>query len=122
MALYNFQKRFAPSVRDGSKAHTIRAKRARSTRVGEMCHLYTGLRQKGAVLLGRYPCTKVEDIEITTDGRVIVNGIELGADERESLALRDGFRFGFAEMIRFWRGRLPFHGDIIHWHYTGEQQ
>lgn len=117
MALYNFQKYFAPAILSGTKRHTIRATRVRRTRVGEMCHLYTGLRQKGATLLGRYECSRVEEIEITADGRVIVDGIELSCDEKEALAVRDGFRLGFAHMLRFWRGRLPFKGQIIHWRY-----
>jgi hypothetical protein len=64
MALYNFQKRFIPMILNGKKRHTIRAKRKRPTKPGEVLHLYTGLRQKGAQLLMRVPCTRVEEIVI----------------------------------------------------------
>jgi hypothetical protein len=38
----------------------------------------------------------------------------LTPEEVELFAIRDGFA-GFAEMMAFWRGRLPFVGYIIHW-------
>lgn len=84
-------------------------------------HLYVGLRTKKAKLIARVVCVKVEDIEIR-DGiffdenhaSVTIDGTKLDRDERESLAVADGFE-SFEEMIQFWRGRLPFKGDIIHW-------
>lgn len=128
MALYNFQKRFAPAILDGTKRHTIRAKRARSTESGETLHLYTGLRQKGAQLLMRAPCTLVQDIRIlgghTKRGilphRIFIDGVELSADECEQLARADGFTSRL-QMVAFWRGRTPFEGDIIHWQYPPPQ-
>jgi hypothetical protein len=45
---------------------------------------------------------------------VSIDGVALSIDEREQLARSDGFE-SFAEMMQFWKGRLPFHGDIIHW-------
>ena len=45
MALYNFKRQFVPMVLSGEKTHTIRATRARATKVGETLYLYTGLRQ-----------------------------------------------------------------------------
>lgn len=121
MGLYNFQARFVPKILSGEKQHTIRAVRANPDKPGNILHLYVGLRQKGARLLMRVPCVKVEEIEIK-DGAffdenhasVTIDGQRLGRDERESLAVRDGFQ-SFEEMIQFWRGRLPFRGHIIHW-------
>lgn len=121
MGLYNFQSRFVPKILSGEKKHTIRATRANPDKAGNMLHLYTGLRQKGARLLMRVPCVKVEEIEIK-DGAfgdenhasVTIDGVKLDRGERESLARRDGFA-NFEEMIQFWRGRLPFKGHIIHW-------
>ena len=114
--LLNFQKRFAPKIKAKTKRHTIRAKRARRPRVGEICHCYTGLRQKGAKLLGRWPCVKVQHIEIHTNPGiwVVIDHEKLSRDECEALAISDGFQ-NFAQMIEFWRGRLPFSGDMIHW-------
>lgn len=119
MGLYNFQSRFVSKVLSGEKTHTIRAERANPDRPGNTLHLYTGLRQKGARLLMRVLCVKVEEIEIRNDWRVavvIVDGVRLSVDERESLARRDGFS-SFDEMLKFWDGRLPFRGRIIHWQH-----
>lgn len=124
MGLYNFQPRFVPFILSGEKTHTIRATRANPDKPGNTLHLYTGLRHKGAKLLMRTPCVKVEEIEIQ-DGiffdenhaSVTIDGIKLDRSEREALAVRDGFP-NFEEMIQFWRGRLPFKGQIIHWRFT----
>ena len=123
--LLGFQKRFEPYVMDGSKTHTIRATRKRGVRVGEICHCYGDTRQKTMHLLGRWPCVKVEYIEIHppgcagwTSSKVFIEGQILSMDECEALAWRDGFRNeGFWEMMHFWCGRLPFRGQIIHWDY-----
>lgn len=121
--LLNFMPRFVPFILEGSKTHTIRATRAIRPKVGETCHCYTGLRRKGARLLGRWPCVKVEPIEIEMlpavfldqAGPVVrINGEALTGDECEALARRDGFS-SFTEMMKFWDGRLPFRGHVIHW-------
>lgn len=145
---FGFKKRFVPHIVDGSKTHTIRDKPKRyPRRVGEICHCYTGLRQRGpiiqklasgqvvrqkikATLLGRWKCVKVETIEIEIlpavfldqAGPVIrIAGEALSPDEADALAYRDGFRTGgFAEMMAFWEGRLPFEGNIIHWKFEPE--
>lgn len=126
MGLYNFQSRFVPFILDGRKTHTIRAMRVHSDKPGNILHLYTGLRQKGARLLMRVPCVKVEEIRIALDGvagrggnrkwevHVWIDGERLDRDERELLARRDGFS-NFEEMMTFWDGRIPFQGHIIHW-------
>lgn len=132
MGLYNFQPRFVRFILRGKKQHTIRAKR-KDSRVdvpGNICHCFTGLRTKaGATLLGRFPCTRVEEIRIIagcdcrdpkcTEGtpRVSIAGEWLTTDEREKLARLDGFK-DFAEMTAFWDGRLPFAGHIIHWEWS----
>jgi hypothetical protein len=111
-----------PKILSGEKQHTIRAVRANPDKPGNTLHLYTGLRQKGARLLMRVPCVKVEEIEIWSHGRaweeprfyVRIDGNHLDESEREALAVRDGFS-NFAEMMKFWDGRLPFRGHIIHW-------
>ncbi|MDR3798000.1 MAG: ASCH domain-containing protein [Terracidiphilus sp.] len=118
MALYNFQKRFAPPILSGEKRHTIRADRkdGRLPKPGELLHLYTGLRQKGAQLLMRVRCTRVEEITIYSNCRIAIAGVVLDLAEQELLARRDGF-LGFPDMMVFWNGRRPFHGHIIHWHF-----
>jgi len=125
MGLYNFMPRFVPKIRSGEKLHTIRAKRAHPDKPGNTLHLYVGLRTRSVELIMRVFCVKVEDIVIdsapenflddnTPMFRIAIDGIELAQSECESLARYDGFE-SFAEMMEFWDGRLPFHGDIIHW-------
>jgi hypothetical protein len=129
MGLYNFQKRFVQPIQSGQKKHTIRATRRHPDKVGNIAHLYTGLRVKNAArLLGRYPIVRIEEIEIFEGCqchkptnppcplafRVKIAGEELNGDEREKLARLDGFE-NFKEMQQFWKGRLPFKGQIIHW-------
>lgn len=122
MGLYNFQARFVPFIKAGTKKHTIRAKRKHPDQPGDTLYLYSGLRTKKAKrIIPPTECVKVEDIEIK-DGAffdenhasVKVDSVELDRSERETLARADGFK-NFDEMIQFWRGRLPFSGDIIHW-------
>lgn len=126
MGLYNFKARFVPFVLSGEKKHTIRATRKHTDKPGDICHLYTGLRTKNAKLLLRAPCVKVEEIEIRSvcscpavddcdcSLTVFIDGVELDKSEREGLAKKDGF-VSFADMAAFWKGRLPFAGQIIHW-------
>jgi hypothetical protein len=126
MGLYNFKTQFIPYVLDGTKKHTIRASRKMMDRPGDVMHLYTGLRQKGARLLARRRCVRVEEITITESRDVIIDGITLTQDERNLLAWCDGFRiptlknpddprYSFDLMMRFWDGRLPFQGHVYHW-------
>ena len=125
--LLGFKRRFAPFVENGTKTHTIRAIRKRRPRVGEVCHCYVDPRQKSMRLLGRFPCVKVERISIYESESAIssygvsvnIDGVSLDATEKDALAHRDGFRSGgFKEMLQFWKGRLPFEGEVIHWRYT----
>jgi hypothetical protein len=125
MALYNFQKRFAPKILSGEKRHTIRADRkdGRLPKPGELLHLYTGLRQKGTQFLMRTRCTKVQRIgidDMEDDGiKIAIDGYVLVPDEAEAFAKADGFESS-TEMMKFWEGRLPFEGNIIHWHFPPE--
>jgi hypothetical protein len=131
--LLGFKRRFAPYVEDGSKTHTIRAKRTNRPKVGETCHCYVDPRQKTMRLLGRWECVKVESILIYECGdktlSVFINGEQLGTDEKNALAWRDGFRGNgnrgaFEEMAAFWKAEHPevltdaFRGDVIHWRYS----
>jgi hypothetical protein len=129
MGLYNFQSRFVPFILAGEKTHTIRATRSNPDKPGNTLHLYTGLRHKGAQLLMRAPCLKVEEIEIDACGHecncdpfVSIDGVELSASERDALAKRDGFPDGFNQMLEFWAGRLPFKGQIIHWKFEPKER
>jgi hypothetical protein len=138
--LLGFKKLFAPFVEEGSKTHTIRAIRKIPPRVGEICHCYTGLRTKKVKLLGRWPCVRVEpvNIEFVHCGlayilQITIAGEVLSNDEAENFAWRDGFRpekfarTGMAAldlMAGFWEqehglsfGSAPFEGTLIHWEF-----
>lgn len=119
MGLYGFKAQFVPKILAGEKTHTIRAPRkdGRVNKPGNVVHLYTGLRRKGATLLMRARCTRVQAIEITESHLILIDGMALDCSEREQLAKRDGFA-DHAEMMTFWKGRLPFKGHIIHWRRT----
>ena len=119
MPALSFQQRFVPMIVAGDKEHTIRAERARLFRVGDVLSLYTGMRTKQCRLLMRRTCTMVRSIQITEGQNVIIDGEFLSFDEREQLAVKDGFR-DFAHMMEFWEGRLPFKGRIIHWRFNEE--
>jgi hypothetical protein len=105
----NFKKQFRPHIESRRKKHTIRAKRKRPIKVGDKLYLYTGMRTE---------CVKVEEIAIKLAAGgvpvIYVEGHPLAHDESEALAYADGFD-SFADMMKFWDGRLPFTGDIIHW-------
>jgi hypothetical protein len=120
--LLGFKRRFEAQIVAGSKRHTIRGKRKIPPKVGETCHCYVDPRQKTMRLLGRWICVRVEDIEIRAAGfhsrvQIFIDGVRLDPHERELLARADGFA-SWREMQGFWDGRLPFHGDVIHWHFT----
>lgn len=129
MPALNFKRQFVAHIRSRRKRHTIRAKRKRPIKPGETLYLYTGMRTKACEkIIPPVTCAKVEDVRIEMQKykgngvlargldfpAVIVEGNELSGDEKESLAYADGFD-SFAEMMKFWDGRLPFNGDIIHW-------
>ncbi len=121
MPLYNFQKRFAAKVESGEKCQTIRLRRKRPTREGEILHLYTGLRSKFSRLLRRAKCVRVLPIEIYFDWvRVGPESLFLGVD-LDPFARADGFADA-EDFFRFWRDvhglsvENPLKGfDLIQW-------
>ncbi len=116
MPLLNFQPQFVAPIRAGTKQHTIRAHRAVPIRKGDKLYLYCGARRKGAFRILPEPqqCTRVELITISASGHISIEGTKLAASEIQHLARADGF-IDEIEMLAFWKSRLPFEGDIIHW-------
>ena len=116
MPAYNFEARFAPDVESGRKKQTIRRKRKRPTRVGDVLYLYTGMRTKQCRKLREATCIGVTDIIIQPDWSITLNERELMLIEANALARADGFP-GLAEFCRFFEGRygLPFEGELIEW-------
>lgn len=127
--ILGFKDRFVPYVMDGSKRHTIRA--GNRWRAGMRADLFARPRQKGMRLLFRAPVVKVEEILIRAIGasgiHVVIDDLPLTQDETESLFERDGFRKSLVagtsseQALSFWRNRLPFAGQIIHWDYERRQ-
>lgn len=114
MPAYNFKEQFVVPIRSGRKRHTIRARRRRPTKPGEKIVLYTGMRTKRCQKIAESVCTRVQWIVIGPRGSIAIDNMVLSADERDRLAYADGFE-NHKEMIKFWEGRLPFEGEIIHW-------
>lgn len=120
MGIYNFEARFVPFILAGTKTHTIRELRAHPDKTGNILHLYSGLRHPGAKLLFRARCTGVQSITIRQDRwakhgyAIAIDGHLLSDDEMTDLVNRDGFKC-FGDFIDYWKQRLPFEGQIIHW-------
>jgi len=133
MPLLNFKRQFVEPIREGRKCHTIRADRKNPVKPGDRLYLYCGARTKNCfrVLPEPVTCTKVLPVvfDRSNGGWVLyhakaeahvlcpaakIDGQILSRDECEQLARCDGFD-SYAEMMGFWDGRLPFHGQIIHW-------
>ena len=118
--LLGFQQRFEKKILAKEKRHTIRDKRKKPFKPGDRLDCYVNPRQKSMRLMGRWPCTRVQDIRITRRkgkaqlAEIFIDSQWLTFDEREALARADGFP-NFATMMQFWTSRLPFHGDMIHW-------
>lgn len=133
MPLLGFKRRFAPMVLDGSKQHTIRAKRKIPVKPGDICHCYVDPRQKTMTLLGRWPCTAVQEITILATDHppiplvVSIDGEVLAVDEANDLFRRDGFRDEGGETYthihqaaEFWKDILAkgsLESQLIHWKY-----
>jgi hypothetical protein len=140
--MLGFKKQFEKYVEDGSKRHSIREKGGRQWRPGMVADCFVNPRQKSMRCLGRWTVTKVQDIRIAVlpakdwitfnggaRGTVVltagvwIDGVQVEPDELGLLAWRDGFRgngkgpAAFVQMMGFWKGRLPFEGDLIHWDY-----
>lgn len=120
MGLYDFKPQFVPFILSGEKKHTIREMRKYPDKPGKTLYLYVGLRTKKAKLIKRVKCVKVERITIEKSGKnwpvfsVRIAGFLLSPSECEQLAHHDGFS-NFDQMMKFWDGRLPFKGQIVHW-------
>jgi hypothetical protein len=121
MPAYNFQQRFAEKVGNGTKRHTIRAKRKDGKRpqAGQPFRSYTGMRTKNCEPILFSTISKVEDVRIDDMGWVSIDGRLLTHAELDALSVADGFA-GAADFLAFFRERygIPFLGDLIHWTFT----
>lgn len=123
MVAYSFKAMFADPIRAGTKRQTIRADRKRHARVDEELQLYTGMRTKQCILLGRAICIGISPITLLfNDNDTEAEGVILPGlgypDGLEGFARADGFR-SWAELKRFWRQNHPgideFSGKLVQW-------
>ena len=97
MPAYSFQKRFVPLIESGEKYTTIRKPRKRPTMAGDVLYLYTGMRTKACLFIGRAVCDAVRPIWIYPEAKkceqMDANGhCYLLNDKQVSwVAKRDGF-------------------------------
>lgn len=118
MPAYNFQKQFVPMILDRSKVHTIRKRRKRPTKAGDMLMLYTGMRTKQCELIAISDCIKVSPISIIRGVGVRLEGNLLSDEEVHALARADGFSDGWQFFDFF--DRYPFEVisselELIYW-------
>lgn len=118
MRAYNFQKRFAPQILDGSKPHTIRARRKDGYLPipGEVIRLYTGMRTKQCQLLREVEVVAVRPIIITFGTSVVIDATPLTFFDACALAVRDGFKH-LSEFQDFFKEQYGdvFNGYLIEW-------
>lgn len=126
MVALNFSM-FIDKVENGTKPHTIRARRKRPVNVGNKLDLFTGMRTRYCRRLKVQPgckdredCIRAQDIEIVRPGSsvidIFVDGVRLKFHQMNQLALRDGFA-NWGEFIQYFMppGRERFDGQIIWW-------
>lgn len=118
MPAYSFMQRFSPFVIDGSKPHTIRARRKHPAKQGDTLYLYEAMRTKWCKKLREEICTaaptiiidndqevyildrRLEDHEIELKGDQLIVDVlavemhhaKLSAYDKDVLAWKDGFR------------------------------
>lgn len=120
---FKFQEWLVPKVREASKRCTIRAKRARLPKVGDLAVLerWTGRPYCSEVeRLGIFPLVDVRPVLVEAwDGRregirILFDGVELIGNEARQLAMNDGFD-NLQAFADFFRPRLPFAGHYYEW-------
>lgn len=120
MVAYSFKKQFAAPILAGTKCQTIRADRKRHARPGEQLQLYTGMRTRNCVLIGRATCLSIQPVTLIFregDG-VALDGLKLDFKDIDGFARADGFD-SWSQLAQFWRENHPgvdiFDGVLIMW-------
>ena len=115
MPAYNFKQQFAEAVESGKKRQTIRPKRKRPTKPGDILYLNTGMRTKSYRRLREAKCLSVASIHID-QLYISVDGQILSMAEKHELAQADGFTTlqYFREFFRDHYG-LPCDLELIKW-------
>jgi len=123
MPSLNFLNKFALDVELENKKQTIRKMRKKPFKLKDHLYLYTGMRTKGCRKLGEAIASEVSEITICPH-RILVDGKELGKEEKEHLAYCDGFdsihHFNYFFLHDYPGGE--FKGQIIKWDSLIQQQ
>ena len=102
----SFKARFAPSVKSGEKRQTIRPRGKRQAQVGDVLHLFTGMRTKRCERLADAMCLLSEEIVIDTRGRLPVIHASVDAWDKigtgPDIARLDGFE-SIVDMFSFFK-------------------
>ena len=121
MPAYNFQSRFVPMILDGSKPHTIRRRRKRPTKVGDVIKMFVGMRTKSCFQFGEAPCMKVEPIVIYPfEQRMLINGEFLLRKEELLIIRDDGFEVmeDFYDFFKRYKRECLDDFEIIWWEWN----
>lgn len=120
MPALNFLAIHAPKVKNRTKRCSIRKKRKRPIKVGDKLYFFTGQRTKHCKKLGEGICKAVHEVNILADVNnlllVFLDGLLLDQEELETLAIKDGFEYGY-EFLKFFyeKYKFPFNGNLIEW-------
>ncbi len=121
MPAYNFQQRFMPAILSGIKRSTIRARRKdrRDAKPGQTLYLFTGMRTKKCLRLGKSVCKSVEPINVIQRKAyfsIRVRGRTLIPPQLTDLWVTEGFR-SLDDMLRWFRSAHGpnFTGLLIKW-------
>lgn len=138
MVAYSFKPLFAPQIVAGLKRQTVRGRRPRHARPGELVQIYQGMRTRHCVKLIPDPaCTLVLPVVISFDAAgtdvdwLEIDGCALNRAALEEFAVKDGFSPDHIDLggstalenfVRFWNashGKLAqFEGELIQWEPT----
>lgn len=118
MPAYNFMQIWEPKILDRSKFTTIRRRRKRQTRPGDVLALYVGQRTKSCRLVGRAPCVKVTPIVIYPfEMNLKLEGALMTVGKSLEVARRDGFKdlASFYEFFQRYERAALEDFEIIQW-------
>ena len=124
MPALSFKKQFIDRIVRGEKSQTIRAERKRPFKKGDRLFLYTGMRTNQCQKLGEADCLMVYEIKINQKGEVFIENNKLSEEQKNHLAVADGFNTEEEMVTWFERTHgIPFKGQLIFWHnFTSQKQ
>ncbi len=107
-----FKKEFVSPIVDGTKVHSIRA--GSRWRAGLSIQFYANARRPDMWKFRVDDIAKtVQQVRLTADWQIIVDGRVLADAEKQAFANRDGF--GSVGSLFSFFDSLPFTGQLIHW-------